>query len=283
MDNIISVDVEDWFHILDLDSSPNVTEWHALEPRVERNFQFLMHEFEKKNVKATLFILAWVAEKYPEMIKLAAELGHEIACHGYAHQLVYTLSPEEFREDITKAKNILEQITGQLVKGYRAPGFSITKDARWALEELVKAGFEYDSSIFPASRGHGGDDTAKMNPHIIRTASGPITEFPITVASLFGKKMCFFGGGYLRLFPYPLIRRMSEKVNQGDRPVVYYVHPREIDVDQPRMKMGMYRHFKSYVGLSSTTTKLRSIMEEQTLTTFSHWLSQHHNDIEMIE
>lgn len=275
MKNILSVDVEDWFHILELSSTPNINDWNNLESRVKRNFYILLDEFDKTDTKVTCFFLGWVASQYPELVKEANNRGHEIASHGFSHQLIYTQSRDEFSEDIIKSKNILEDITGQLVLGYRAPGFSIMKDTSWALDELAKAGYTYDSSIFPASRGHGGISDGNLFPHEIETNYGIIREFPLTVVNLFNNRFCFFGGGYLRLSPFCLIRQMSKRVNKENRPVIYYVHPREIDPNQPRLQMGLRRKFQSYINLKSTMPKLKKLLCEQELTSFRDWLVEY--------
>lgn len=272
MQNILSVDVEDWFHILDLEAAPSVDDWDRLESRVERNFTYLLDKFDANDVKVTCFFLGWVAQRFPHLVLDADRRGHEIASHGYAHQLIYTQTPEAFRNDIRRTKDILEEITSKPVLGYRAPGFSIIRETPWALEELVTAGYTYDSSIFPTVRGHGGLPGAPMEPHTASTAAGDILEFPISVAKVFGRRICFFGGGYLRLFPYSIVKRMATAVNREERPIVYYVHPREIDPQHPRMPMGLVRRFKSYVNLSTTAGKLDAIMSTQRLTTFASWI-----------
>lgn len=275
MENILSVDVEDWFHILEVKSTPNTEEWNGYESRVKRNFYTLLDLFDETHTKVTCFFLGWVAERFPEMVKEACQRGHEIASHGYSHQLVYTQNRQEFFEDITKTKELLENISGQTVIGYRSPGFSIIKETTWALDELARAGYKYDSSIFPASRDHGGIKDAALYPQKIKTHHGVIIEFPLSVATVLGRRMCFFGGGYLRLFPYSLIRHMSQRVNQENRPVIYYVHPREIDSNHPRLSMGWRRQFKSYVNLESTMPKLRNLLREQQLISFCHWLTEY--------
>ena len=275
MKNILSVDVEDWFHILELSSTPNINEWNKFESQVKKNFYTLLDEFDKTDTKVTCFFLGWVADHFPEIVKEACQRGHEIASHGYSHQLIYTQSRQEFSDDIMKTKNLLENISGQTVIGYRSPGFSITKNTTWALDELVKGGYKYDSSIFPASRGHGGISDAKLFPHKIETKYGTIMEFPLSVAIFFKKRICFFGGGYLRLFPYSLIRYMSKRVNKENRPVVYYIHPREIDPNHPRLPMGWKRQFKSYINLKSTMPKLKNLLYEQQLTSFKNWLVEY--------
>lgn len=272
--NILSVDVEDWFHLLDVEGTPSVNSWSQLEFRVERNFETLLEQFAEHKATATCFFLGWIAERFPHLVRKACEAGHEIASHGYSHQLVYTQSREEFRTDVERSRLLLEDLSGTAVAGFRAPGFSITADTPWALEELVRAGYRYDSSLFPATREHGGLAGGERAPHFIETEMGTLIEFPISVANLMGKDICFFGGGYLRFFPIPVIRRMASQVNREGRPVVYYVHPREIDPDHPRLPMSRFRHFKSYVNLSTTKRKLDTLLREQSLVSFRDWMVQ---------
>jgi polysaccharide deacetylase family protein (PEP-CTERM system associated) len=275
MHNILSVDVEDWFHILDLRDAPDVDAWSRLESRVEANFNNLLDELARRESRATCFFLGWIAERHPELVRRASREGHEIASHGYAHQLIYGLSPRQFSDDIGKAKRILEDIVGMPVVGYRAPGFSIVAETTWAFEAIRAAGYEYDSSVFPAARGHGGLEGAEVKPYRVSTSKGDLLEFPISVAHLLGKNICFFGGGYLRLFPYPIIQYMSRRLNEEGRPVIYYLHPREIDPGHPRMKMNLLRRFKSYVNLSTTLPKLRRLTKDQSLVPFRDWMKQH--------
>jgi polysaccharide deacetylase family protein (PEP-CTERM system associated) len=273
MSNILSVDVEDWFHILDLAAEPPVATWGELESRVERNFYVLLDAFERHGQQVTCFFLGWIAERYPYLVREAIRRGHEIASHGNLHQLVYLQTPQGFRADIRHAKSVLEDIAGAPVEGYRAPGFSVVRATPWALEEIAAASYTYDSSIFPAARGHGGFAGAPLHPHRITTPSGDLIEFPVSVASVLGRRICFFGGGYLRLFPWPVIARMARQVVADGRPVVYYLHPREIDPDQPRLPMPAVRRLKSYVNLSTTAGKLERLLEGDGLTTFRDWIA----------
>jgi len=275
--NILSIDVEDWYHILDTSSAPGINEWNHLKPRVTRNFYTLLDVFDTNKVKVTCFFLGWIAEKFPELVKEADRRGHEIASHGYAHQLIYKQSRVEFAEDIRKAKALIENISGKPVLGYRAPGFSIIESTKWAFDELSNAGYLYDSSIFPTVRGHGGILGAKVYPHKIESAHGSIIEFPISVVQLLRRKFCFFGGGYIRLFPYWLIRHFSKKVNEEGRPVIYYLHPREIDPEHPQLSMGLSRRFKSYVNLHTTMKKIRKLINDEQLIPFKDWIFQHGN------
>ncbi len=272
MKSIFSVDVEDWFHILDLPSTPGISEWGSLPSRVEANFMKLLDIFSEHGAVTTCFFLGWVAERYPHLVREALARGHEIASHGYAHELVYEVGEERFLRDVTRAKKLIEDIAGCEVLGYRASGFSITGDVPWFFDQLARAGYRYDSSVFPAMRGHGGMKGVNLGPYPVSNRAGRIVEFPITVARVLGKTLCFFGGGYLRLFPYPVIRAMAQRVLGEGRPVIFYIHPREIDPSHPRLPMGIMRRFKSYVNLGATERKIRRILDEFELTTFRAFL-----------
>ena len=276
MISVFSVDVEDWFHILNLRSGYGMSDWDSLPSRVETNFRKLLELFSRHNVHVTCFFLGWVAERYPHLAREASLLGHEIASHGYSHSLVYHMSSAEFLDDIQRAKNILESITGQHVLGYRAPGYSVTPKTPWFFEKLAEAGYRYDSSMFPARRGHGGVTGSHCAPYAIPISSSQqIIEFPISVAQVMTARICLFGGGYLRLFPWSLIKNMAHRVIHEGRPVTFYVHPREIDPQHPRIPMNTLRTFKCYVNLSSTERKLESILNEFPVTTFRQFLSEH--------
>jgi polysaccharide deacetylase family protein (PEP-CTERM system associated) len=265
---VFSVDVEDWFHILDLPVTPDITAWDGLPSRVERNFLRLLEIFEQRSVRVTCFFLGWVGERFPHLVKEAARRGHEIASHGYAHELVYQMSPEVFYQDAVRAKRTLEDVAGQAVWGYRAAGFSLTPGTEWFFDKLIEAEYVYDSSVFPARHGHGSMQDGNRRPYWIERVSGRLAEFPVSVAAVLGKPFCFFGGGYLRLFPYLVIRTMTRRVLQEPRPVIFYVHPREIDPDHPRLSMNWKRRFKSYVNLKSTKPKIERLLDEFQITSF---------------
>ena len=264
---VFSIDVEDWFHILDLPSTPRLEEWDRLPSRVERNFRGLLELAAENDVRCTCFFLGWVAERYPRLVLEAEKLGHEIASHGSAHRLAYELTRDEFYEDVARAKDVLEQISGREVLGYRSPGFSLTGDNDWVFDELLRAGYVYDASVFPAARAHGGWETGQYAPYRVERAGGTLLEFPMTVEKVLGRPMCFFGGGYLRLAPLPLICRMTKNVLRERRPVIFYVHPREIDPGQPRLAMNAARRFKTYINLKTTEGKLRRLLESFAFTT----------------
>ncbi|HEX6791013.1 MAG TPA: XrtA system polysaccharide deacetylase [Candidatus Krumholzibacteria bacterium] len=273
---IFSVDVEDWFHILDVPAAPRFDQWAGVPSHVETDFRRLLDLFDEHEARVTCFFLAWVAERHPDLVREAAARGHEIASHGYAHQLVFQTAAAEFHRDIARARDILEQITGTAVLGYRSPGFSCTEDVPWYFDTLVEAGYVYDSSVFPARRGHGGMADAERAPHIVHTANGGrLIEFPISVASVLGRRLCLFGGGYLRLFPSWMIEQGTRQVLNEGRPVIYYVHPREVNPSHPRIAMSPVRRFKSYVNLDSTEPKVRRILERFEVTTFERYIQQH--------
>ena len=271
---VFSVDVEDWFHILDLPSTPDLNEWIGLPSRVERNFLRLLEIFEERDVQVTCFFLGWVAERFPHLVREAVRQGHEIASHGYAHRLVYQMSSEAFAQDALHSKAILEDISGRPVWGYRSAGFSVIHGAEWFFDKLIEAGYIYDSSVFPAGRGHGGMEGASRRPHWIERESGSLFEFPVSVAEVLGKPVCFFGGGYLRFFPYPTIRTMTRRVLKESRPVIFYVHPREIDPEHPRLAMNWRRSFKSYINLKSTLPKVEQLLTDFQVTSFERLICE---------
>ncbi|HSU59397.1 MAG TPA: XrtA system polysaccharide deacetylase [Bryobacteraceae bacterium] len=268
---VFSVDVEDWFHILGLPGSSTCSEWETFPSRVERNFLRLLDLLDQHLVSSTCFFLGWVAQKYPRLVREAFQRKHEIASHGNKHRLIYEMSRSEFREDASSSRKLLEDISGASVDGFRAPGFSVTPATSWFFETLLEAGFRYDSSVFPARHGHGGMPGAARGPHFI----GELLEFPITVASVLGRPACFFGGGYLRLSPLPVIRAMAAQVLDEGRPIIFYVHPREIDSSQPRLPMPLHRRFKSYVNIASTERKITSLLAEFKFDTFGRLSEQY--------
>jgi len=279
MNCIFSIDVEDWYHLLDLPTTPPIAQWAALPSRVERNFLELLDTLGRAKAKATCFFLGWIAEKYPHLVREAARQGHEIASHGYGHRLAYAMSSEEFFEDALRSKKIIEDISGAPVWGYRAAGFSVTTDTPWFFGRLMQAGYRYDSSVFPAPRGHGGLPDGNLAPYRVER-SADFVEFPASVERVASKPICFFGGGYLRLFPYMVIRTMTRRVLRQGRPVIFYVHPREIDLESPRLAMGWKRRFKSYVNISTTQTKIRRVLSDFEMVTFREFLVRAKNGLQ---
>jgi polysaccharide deacetylase family protein (PEP-CTERM system associated) len=270
---LFSIDVEDWYHILDLPGTPAFEEWDALPARVEANFMRLLDILSEHRARATCFFLGYVARRYPGLVREARTRGHEIASHGYAHRLVYTLTPAEFGEDARQARRVLEDAGGVAVRGYRCAGFSLTERETWFFDELAAAGYTYDSSVFPAARGHGGMAGGSRRPHLVSSPKGGIFELPISVTPVLGRPLYFFGGGYLRLFPYGVVRAMARRVLREGRPVIFYVHPREIDPGHPRLAMSATRRFRSYVNLATTERKVRQILADFPGPTFSEYVA----------
>lgn len=258
---ILTIDVEEWFHILDTPVTPFESDWVSLESRVEIGLNRILDLLDKKNVKATFFWLGWVAKQQKSLVQLCYKRGHEIASHGYSHILPFKTDRSSFFSDIKKAKSLLEDIIGNQVVGYRAPGFGIMNHNSWAFDSIREAGYMYDSSVFAGQRGHGGMVGAPVEPHKIETSSGVITEFPVSMVKIMGKYVNLFGGGYLRLAPFWIIRYGIEKLKASGRPLISYVHPREVDPEHPKLPLGPKRKFKSYVNLRSTLPKLHMICE----------------------
>jgi polysaccharide deacetylase family protein (PEP-CTERM system associated) len=262
--NALTIDVEDYFHVTAFERQVRREEWDSYELRVAANTRRILTLLDEFHIQATFFVLGWVAERAPGMVRDIAGRGHEIACHGYGHELIYRIGPERFREDVRKSKALLEDICGKRVVGYRAPSYSITKKSLWALDILIEEGFSYDSSIFPVYHDNYGIPDSERFPHEINRAAGMIREFPLTTLPLgmFGKeyRLPIAGGGYLRLFPSSFLLRWIRRINALEKkPAVLYFHPWEIDPDQPRIRSGFKSRFRHYLNLSSTEGKLRHL------------------------
>lgn len=275
--NVLSFDLEDWFHILDIPEVKGINNWSDYKPKVENITFKLLNILKMKNTKATFFVLGWIAEKYPDLIKRIHDNGHEIGCHGYAHQLITALNPREFRDDLLKARDIIGNIIGHQLLSYRGPGFSITVENEWALETIADCGFKYDSSIYPGKHGHGGHQNFSSAPVTVRFEKSDRTlkEFPVSVTRVFGKQMCFSGGGYLRLLPYFIIKNKIMGFNTQKRPVMIYLHPRDFDPDTPRMKMPPHRALKCYINLKSTQKKFDNLLEDFDFTTLESFCEKY--------
>lgn len=258
--NILTFDVEDWFHILDNPSTKDEKQWTQLESRIHQNMDKIFDLLEKNNQKATFFSIGWVARKYPEILKKIDSLGYEIATHSDMHQLAYEFNREEFRQDLEVSVKSIEDITGKKVRAYRAPGFSLMHQNKWVFEELIKNGIEIDCSVFPAKRAHGGfEEFGYAEPAYIEVGGAKIKEFPINIYPVFGKNIIFSGGGYFRLIPYPLMKHFMNNSNY----VMTYLHPRDFDAEQPMIEeLSAFRRFKSYVGLKSSLNKLNRLLND---------------------
>lgn len=279
MINALTIDVEDYFHVTAFERHVKPEEWDSYPLRVSDNTLRILDMLDEFALRATFFVLGWVAERLPGLVAEIQRRGHEIACHGYAHQLVYRLTPEEFRADISKAKNILENICGVQVNGYRAPSYSIMTRSLWALDILVEEGFSYDSSIFPITHDIYGIPGGKRFPHKIATHSGSIQEFPISTYNLklgdWHAQLPIAGGGYLRLIPAALVGRAIRSINTNEKqPVIVYFHPWEIDPQQPRIKAGLKSCFRHYLNLERMELKIRHLLENFRFSSAQDILSQ---------
>jgi len=262
--NALTVDVEDYFHVAALAPSIRRESWTSRESRVVGNTRRLLDIFEQFGVRGTFFVLGWVAERYPHLVKDIATRGHEVACHGFSHRLVYEQSPEEFREESLRSKNLLEDITGSAVLGYRAASYSIVRESLWALDILVELGFVYDSSIFPVRHDRYGIPDAERLPHRMSTPGGKsIVEWPLATATILGCRIPVAGGGYFRLMPYWLSRWGLASINRREqRPFVFYLHPWEIDAGQPRVSASWLSRFRHYTNLGKCEGRLRRLLGE---------------------
>ena len=299
MFNILTIDIEDYFQVHALSSVIKYEDWDKFECRIERNTDRILEILDSvrspQKVQGTFFVLGWIAGRYPDLVRRIQKGGHEIACHGYAHKLIYNQSKEEFREDVKKAKATLEDITGNEVIGYRAPSYSITEKSQWAFEVLVGEGFKYDSSIFPIRHDFYGMSNAPRFPFIIflngnnnfefsvlnfeeqqhRTTSAPnnllthslinsnsLIEFPISTVRILGQNIPISGGGYFRLLPYPLIKKGLKRINEVEqKPFIFYMHPWEIDPEQPRINgLSSRSKFRHYVNLNKTENKFKRLL-----------------------
>ena len=277
--NIMTVDVEDWFHILEVEGGYQRSDWGTLESRVERNTDALLSLFDRFDTKATFFIVGWVAWKYPRLVRAVADAGHEIASHSFWHEVIQRHDRATLAADLGSSRRLLEDLSGTRVRGFRAPGGSITPEGAWAFELVLEQGYEYDSSLCPGVSSHGGYPSPHFGPHMIQCEAGQLAEIPASTFGLGARRVPYAGGGYLRVFPNALIDRCIRGDNAAGRPSNIYVHPREIDTKQPRMALPAIRRFKYYVGLRSTESKLESMLANHHFTSASHWLDAHRDEI----
>jgi polysaccharide deacetylase family protein (PEP-CTERM system associated) len=267
--NALTVDVEDYYHVTGFESVVRFEDWERYESRVERNTQRLLDLLEAYHTTATFFVLGWVGERHPQLVRAIQTHGHEVASHGYAHQRIYTQTPEQFREETRRSKRILEDATGHPILGYRAASYSITQESLWALEILQEEGFAYDSSIFPIHHDRYGIPNYQRFCHVLNGhGEGKLIEFPISTLRLSGSNLPIAGGGYLRLFPYPFIRWGLRRINSHERqPALVYLHPWEIDPGQPRIHANALSRFRQYINLDKTEGRLIRLLRDFTFGT----------------
>jgi polysaccharide deacetylase family protein (PEP-CTERM system associated) len=260
--NALSFDVEDYFQVAALAEVVDRSSWETMPRRVERNTELLLEILASSNTRATFFVLGWVAEREPLLVRRVAAAGHEVACHGYSHRLIYEQSPAEFREETLRSKMLLEDQAQTPILGYRAASYSITRRSLWALDTLVEAGFIYDSSIFPVHHDRYGIPGAPRAPHLIQREAGQLLEFPPSTAQLAGLCLPVAGGGYFRIFPFGITRWAVRRVNDEGLPFIFYLHPWEVDPDQPRVRVGWRSRFRHYTNLHHCEARLRRLMRE---------------------
>lgn len=258
--NILTFDVEEWFHLLDNDSTRSEEQWKNYEVRIHENMDRIFRILEDTNTKATFFIIGWIAKTYPEVVKKIAE-KYEIGSHTMSHQLVWQQTPDEFRQDVDYSVKYLQDMIGKPIRYFRAPGFSIRESKPWAFETLHDLGIEIDCSVFPAHHAHGGFPSyGKAEPAIIEVNGKLIKEFPISCREMGGSHLIYQGGGYFRLFPYTLIKKWAK---QDKDYLLSYIHPRDLDAGQPMVPgLPLARKFKSYVGLHGAEKKLRHFLTD---------------------
>jgi len=261
----MTIDVEDYFHVAALSNVVRPSQWDQQPSRVVNNTHKILQLFEEKKIRGTFFVLGWVAERYPELVKEISALGHEVASHGYSHQLIYSQTPELFRAETHRSKQILEDLSQAPILGYRAASYSITKKSLWALDILTELGFTWDSSIFPVYHDNYGIPDTPNEPYQIKTRNGlMLTEFPLTAAKFAGLNIPAAGGGYFRQFPYPLFKLLFQRASQGNRvPKIFYLHPWEVDPDQPRFnEASWFSRFRHYTNLHRCEARLNRLIDD---------------------
>ena len=271
--NALTVDVEDYFQVSAFAENVKQHEWDSHPLRVENNTHKILDLFDEYQVKATFFILGWVAERKQSLVQEIAKRGHEIACHGYSHQLIYNQSNDVFRSETFRAKDILEDIVQEPVRGYRAASYSITQRSLWALDILAEAGFDYDSSIFPVRHDRYGIPGSPEFPYVLDTPEGnKLVEFPISTAKFLGYRLPVAGGGYFRLYPYWLSRAGLRQINNKQKPFIFYLHPWEVDPEQPRITASRLSRFRHYNNLDKCESRLRKLVSDFQFTTVENVL-----------
>lgn len=259
--NSLTIDVEEYFHPTEVQATVGPDHWDILPSRIEPQTEVVLTLLAEAGVQATFFILGWVAERYPALVREIVTRGHEPACHSYWHRLIYKLDPREFAEDTRRAKDVIEQAAGEPVFGYRAPSYSITMRSLWALEVLAENGFTYDSSIFPIRHDVYGIPDAPRKPFLVTTNAGPIVEFPITTFRMVGEQnLPVGGGGYLRILPFWYTKLGYRRARAENLPLIAYIHPWEVDPDQPRIGGRRKSRLRHYTNLTKTYDRLRRLL-----------------------
>jgi polysaccharide deacetylase family protein (PEP-CTERM system associated) len=261
--NAMSVDVEDYYQVSAFDRVVDRSSWDGRESRVVANTNRLLDVFDETQTRATFFVLGWIAERQPSLVRTIVARGHELASHGFGHELVYNLTPDQFRDDVRRAKAVLEHTAGVPVLGYRAPSYSVVERSLWALDVLVEEGHVYDASIFPIRHDRYGIPDAPRHVHIRTVSAGSIVEMPVATVRWAGLNLPVGGGGYFRLLPYAFTRWGFSRLNTVEqRPAMFYLHPWEIDPGQPRIAADAVGRLRHYRNLHKTEGRLRALLSE---------------------
>lgn len=270
----LSFDIEDWFHMVEIEAVADPAKWDTWPSIVVKRTRWIIDLVGEYGHRATFFMLGWVAERYPEIAKAAHAAGHEVGTHSYWHRKVYDLSPEEFRADMKRSIDVLSDQIGGPVRGFRAPSFSITPGTEWAFDVMLDLGLTYDASLFPAPRGHGGYPCVQ-EAHDVTTPSGRVMpELPMSIQRYGPAPIPFSGGGYMRFLPRFMIERGFRQFERKNVPVVIYLHPRDFEVDCPRVPMPLKRRFKCYTGMKTTEGKLRHLLSTRKFATCAEVLER---------
>lgn len=259
MVNALTIDVEEWFHICGLAQTLKMEDWLKFESKVMDNVTTVLSILKEKDIKATFFVLGFIAQEYPDIVRKIDAQGHEIGTHGFSHNLLYHLSREEFKHDLEKSIGVLKAITGKDILGHRAPSFSVTKETLWSFEVLKEQGIKYDCSIFPIMHPRYGIKDAPVSPY---KTEQDIIEFPLSTVKIFGKNFPMAGGAYLRLLPYSFIKWAIKKINKAGWPAQIYIHSWEIDAHLPRLRIPMDRKFTHYINLKAVPNIVHMLLED---------------------
>ena len=274
--NAFTVDVEDYYHVQAFAGIIKQSHWDNYESRVVANTHRILKLLDDHQIRGTFFILGWVAERHPELVRDIQKSGHEIGCHSYRHLLIYKMTPDEFRADLKQAGQAIEDITNEPVTAFRAPSFSITQKSLWALDILIEEGYQYDSSIFPVRHDTYGISDADRFPFEYKGRTGSLIEFPLSVRRILKNNFPVAGGGYFRLYPLKLTLQWLRHINRRERnPFVFYIHPWEVDPDQPRIAASRRSQFRQYQNLRTTEAKLNRMLKEFRFGTLSESLKQY--------
>ncbi|HEV2643108.1 MAG TPA: XrtA system polysaccharide deacetylase [Candidatus Elarobacter sp.] len=272
-EHVFTVDVEDYFQVYAFEGVVDRASWDLYPSRIDRNVGIILDLLARFGTTGTFFTLGWVADKHPHVVRRIADAGHEIASHGWWHRKVTTLTPDEFRDDVRASRAILEQVSGTPCVGYRAPSFSITPGHEWAFDVLLETGYQYDSSLFPIRRSDYGYPGAPPLPHLIKRPSGDIVEFPLATTRIARRRVPAAGGGYLRHFPYAVTRRAFLEHDRAGIPGVFYIHPWEIDTEQPRLAVPWLTRVRHYRNIPRALSRMELLLREFRFTSVANRLA----------